>query len=202
MPRSTGVAPKGGYNFVLADYKGPQTAGASVITSDDPLGGTNWMAENHTSHALEIDNIDEFTAAAGVNIDGLLIKDSLIDKTMLTPTAFAPAITGSGSMTVTGTVTDYCRYVQVGNMVLLDWKFGTMTLGGTTSDQIIFTLPKTPSDNAWTECYLYPHGIDTQRRGIAQITTSSKLIIYRPDFGNYTLGPGYETRGQIWYPQA
>lgn len=80
MARSTGTAPKGGYNSICFDYFGPMTAGATVTGYDDPSAGTGWIALNHTTHSILHDKVEEYTAAAGVTIDtsagiGTQIKD-------------------------------------------------------------------------------------------------------------------------------
>lgn len=199
MPRSTAIQPKSGHNFVVADYQGPQTAGAVVTYTDNPNGaGTDWLALDNTAHALKIDTISEFTAAAGVTLDGVQLKDSYLVKNY---TNYSPTFTASGSMTVVGTPTvSYCRYAHItSNLTVFEWNVTAFETGGTASSAFRISLPITPAVISWTVCYLYPSmgSASTARFGLAQVSTSGYVAIFQPDFSNFPLQSLQETRGQI-----
>lgn len=78
MARSTGIQPKSGYNFVLFDYMGPQTVGATQQISDSPLGGTTWMSINHTSKVVSLDTISEYTAGSGTTVNSVRMKSGAV----------------------------------------------------------------------------------------------------------------------------
>lgn len=101
----------------------------------------------------------------------------------------------NGSMTITGTSTQWFRYKDLGNMVFLDFGF-VGTLGGTASDEVRATLPIASVTTGWTPCYANPS--PTMRIGMASVQSGSLLRIFQPTLGNWTLG-AIECRGQIFY---
>lgn len=96
------------------------------------------------TQGLASNTISERTAAAGVTVDGLLIKDSAIAHTGITATwsTWSPSVSCSGSMTFTGITVDTARYIQIGKMVFVTF-FITGTVGGTPSSSIFVTTPVT-----------------------------------------------------------
>ena len=212
MPPSTGIQPKSGYNFVLFDYLGPQTNFAEVVGYDKPSAGTAWWSIDNTNRKVKLDTIGEYTAAAGVTIDGLQLKDSNIVRTFSTST---PTISASGSMTVSASTVGYCRTIQITSAFYMTfWSISGITLAGTADAEIRIALPVTPSVSTETTCYLYPnitntgaasagtahtHQNEQIRLGCAVVSTAGYIKILQPHLSAYVLGSGYETRGQVGY---
>lgn len=70
------IAPRGGYNFGGLDYIGPITNLAEVVGYDRNDGSkTAWWSIHNTGRYFKLDTINEYTSAAGVTIDSVLIKD-------------------------------------------------------------------------------------------------------------------------------
>ena len=71
-------------NFVSCDFLGPKTDSVgpktSIIITDDPVSGTavDYAEFDSENQLFKVDTINEFTAAAGVTIDGVLIKDNQV----------------------------------------------------------------------------------------------------------------------------
>jgi hypothetical protein len=77
MPPSSFIAPLGGYNAGSIDYLAPQAA-LGPITGYDKNDGTGtawWKIDNSATRAFCFDKLLEYTAAAGVTIDSVLLKD-------------------------------------------------------------------------------------------------------------------------------
>lgn len=79
MPAPTNSTYPQGRNFVAIDYLGPLDATDIAIVSDADYDGggtgTHYATLDGVNFALKIDKINEFTAAAGVTIDSVLVKD-------------------------------------------------------------------------------------------------------------------------------
>lgn len=79
MAATNPIKPKSGRNHIQFDYISPITDNARQIGITKGTSGTEWYAFNNSatagSRALEIDRINEFTAAAGITIDSVLVKD-------------------------------------------------------------------------------------------------------------------------------
>lgn len=73
------ITPIGGYNNIGCNWLTPMTAAQNIIVADDS-SGTNAVCEfDVTGLAIKVDTINELTAAAGVTLDGVLLKDGGID---------------------------------------------------------------------------------------------------------------------------
>ena len=214
MPPSTGIQPKSGYNFVLFDYQGPQTNLAEVIGYDKPSAGTAWWSIDNANHKLKIDTIGEYTSAAGVTLDGVLLKDNYLVKGY-TDYSGSVSVTASGSMTIVGTPTfSYCRYAHLtSNLTMFQWNITALELGGTASTEFRISLPVAPAVNSHHECYLYPNITSTasdatvgahshqnsMRLGLVTVSTGGYVAVQTPVLGNFVLGSGYESRGTVLY---
>lgn len=128
----------------LADISTAQTLTNKTLTSPTITGGSI------TNPTLSVDAISEFTAANGVTIDGLNIKDAKLNSnnsvvtSNITDSAVTPnkllAGTGTGwtwqtwSPTLTnltlGNGVQVAKYIQIGKTVFFQWDF---TLGNTSS---------------------------------------------------------------------
>jgi hypothetical protein len=131
---------------VLATRTGTETLTNKTLTSPTITTAT---ISNPT---LTVDTVSEFTAANGVNIDGLLIKDGLLPAGNIQPLNL---VSGTGSTWVwqtwsptwtnitvgNGTVT--AKYTQIGKTVVarISLVFGSTT--AVTGTAVSFTLPVT-----------------------------------------------------------
>ena len=141
----------------LADISTAQTFTNKTLTSPTITGGSI------TNSTISVDSISEFTAANGVTIDGLNIKDGKLNTNNsvvtlnLTDTSVTPAKlqTGTGSgwawqtwtptwtnLTVGNGVVNYSKYIQTGKTVVAKY---SLTLGTTSSigSAPNFTVPVT-----------------------------------------------------------
>lgn len=75
MAASTPIAPKSGRNHVQFEYLSPITNDGRIAFLTKGVSGVEWAAIDNTAKQLEIDKIAEYTAAAGVTIDSLRVKD-------------------------------------------------------------------------------------------------------------------------------
>ena len=97
----------------------------------------NKDVEIDAGKVLKVDTVAEKTAAAGVTVDGLLIKDGQFT---IPWTDWAPDYSAGGSMTFTSVTTIRARYCQVGKILFFQIR-ATGTTGGTISATIRCTLP-------------------------------------------------------------
>jgi len=73
------ITPVGGYNNLGCNWITPITASQNIVVGDDD-SATNTVCEfDVTGLAIKVDTISELTAAAGVTIDGVLLKDGGVD---------------------------------------------------------------------------------------------------------------------------
>jgi len=75
VPATNPIAPKGGRNHIQALYLSPITDDATIAFLTKGTSGTEWGGLDNTNKQILTDKIAEYTAAAGVTIDSLLIKD-------------------------------------------------------------------------------------------------------------------------------
>lgn len=127
-------------------------SGNQTFTGTITMPGAVLDQATITRPTLQIDSVAEYTAASGVTIDGLLIKDGLLPAGNIQPLNLT---SGTGSSwnwqswvptwtnftTGNGTL-NYAKYLQIGKDVHFRLKF---TLGSTSvvSGNIIFSLPVT-----------------------------------------------------------
>lgn len=122
---------------------GTPTFPASVVTltgsqtlTNKTLTSPTINTPTITNPTLTTDTVSEFTSAAGVTIDGLLIKDGTIPDSLITPaklfagtgsswvpTSFTPTTTGW-----LGTPTTMGKYIQIGK-----WMYVQMYISGTSN---------------------------------------------------------------------
>ena len=75
MPPYGQIVPSGSYNNTGTDYISPKTPGGNIAVAAS-VDGSNVYAEfDSTNHAIKIDKINEETAAAGITVDSVLLKD-------------------------------------------------------------------------------------------------------------------------------
>lgn len=109
------------------------------------------------SQGLKADVIAESSSAAGVTIDGVLLKDSLIGHSYLSiaPSSWTPS-PGAVAGTFTGLSTPYAQEAKVGNLTYCSIRF-TATQATADASYWSFTLPRA-SANLGTDqlmsCYI------------------------------------------------
>lgn len=115
----------------MATYARLQNADSIEVDNVRSVAGTAVTAPN----GINTDTIAEVSAAAGVTVDGLQIKDSSV---VLISTSWVPVL-GTQAGTYTGTVITYAKYFKLGALC-----FGSVYFVGTLSlpsNYITFTLP-------------------------------------------------------------
>lgn len=75
MPAANPIVPKGGRNHIQTLYISPITDNAPIAFLTKGTSGTEFGTIDNTIGAFNLDKINEYTAAAGVTIDSLRIKD-------------------------------------------------------------------------------------------------------------------------------
>ena len=75
MALSSQARPSGSYNHIGTDYISPKTVGSVITVRTAKSGGTEYFAFDGPNLAAKINIISEYTAAAGVTIDSVLLKD-------------------------------------------------------------------------------------------------------------------------------
>lgn len=138
----------------LVDLSSSQTLTNKTLTSPSITGGT---LANST---ITVDAISEFSAANGVTVDGLNIKDGKLNTNNsvvtnnITDTAVTPAKLQAGTgaswgwstwtptfVNLSGGTLTVSKYIQIGKTVFYAWVY---TLTGTNvSGSVTFTLPVT-----------------------------------------------------------
>lgn len=76
MAASSQAAPTGGYNNIGVDYIGPKTVGGDIVIVGEAAATTHIATFKKSGTSFSVDHILEQTAAHGVNIDGVVLKDS------------------------------------------------------------------------------------------------------------------------------
>lgn len=142
-PGATRVFTLPDYNATLATLAGTETLTGKTLTS--PVINTPTIV----NPTIQTDAISEYSAAAGVTIDGLLIKDGLLPAGNIQPLNLA---SGAGSSwveqswiptftNVSGGTLTYAKYIQIGKELFFRLKY-TLT-GANISGAILFTPPLT-----------------------------------------------------------
>lgn len=75
MPPTAQILPSGSYNNVGTSYLSPLTVNGNIDFCREPAASTVLFRLNGTSQSLDVDTINELTAAAGVTLDSVLLKD-------------------------------------------------------------------------------------------------------------------------------
>ena len=121
----------------MATYARLQNADSIEVDNIRSVAGAAFTAPN----GMNIDTIAEKTAAAGVTIDGLQIKDSF---PILTTTTWAPA-PGTQNGTFTGITIAFAKYIKAGGICFCSLYFvGTQNTSN--SNYLTFTLPITSAN--------------------------------------------------------
>lgn len=125
-------------------------------------------------------------------VDGSIDGEHLSTNSTWAWTGWTPTFTASGSMTVTATTINVARYKVIGKTLhfVID---ATLTLGGTTSNSIFFTLPQ----NALLTSVNLPIGagfIDGVTAWCQMNSTQTSVITRRYDGGNISTGSGKTVR--------
>jgi hypothetical protein len=106
--------------------------------------------------------------------------------------SWTPAVTASGTMTITAlTITD-AQYLRLGPFVFFKI-YASYTLGGTASTMLTFALPVNAAGQTSTcVCSIYDPTAATWSAGFGMIDTTSNLFrAYRTGQVNYNLGSGF-----------
>jgi hypothetical protein len=127
----------------MPTYARLQNADSIEVDDIRSTGGT----ATSFSEGLSTDTIAEVTPAAGVTIDGVLLKDSKMAHTYLTATwsNWVPAISGNAGMAVSAVAIAVAKYIEIGDVVLF-YLYGTCTVAAPLDAGIIFSLPVAPAD--------------------------------------------------------
>ena len=139
-------------------------------------GAVNWEAEFRT-FTEAISGHDHTGSGLGAQLN----QDAL----NLTWTSWTPTITASGSMTVSGVVINYAKYIQEGKRVTIKLR-ATFTTVTPASTDIIFTLPVNISTDGevLVAAVSDPSGI----AGFAQRNSSTTIYVRRYDSANWSIG--------------
>lgn len=120
---------------------------------------------------------------------------------------YFPAVTGSGSMTVSNVVKNFAWYQINSNLVTVGLSY-SFDLGGTASDHIRITLP-IPAWGYTAASRFVGSGYGLVSTGnilvqpiIVPSISYSILAVYRSDFANFTIGSGRTVNVQITYPYS
>lgn len=93
-------------------------------------------------NGVKVDTVSENTLNAGVTLDGVLLKDSLIAQSAISLawSNWTPTYFGINSMTFTPVTTNFAKYIQLGNLII--WQLSaTGTIGGTLDTAVGFSAP-------------------------------------------------------------
>ncbi len=75
MSSTSRIIPNGGYDHIAVNFMSHYTAGQTLYIRTAATSGTNYLGFNPVTAAIETDKVNEITAAAGVTIDSVLLKD-------------------------------------------------------------------------------------------------------------------------------
>jgi hypothetical protein len=143
MSQTVRIIPTGGYDHVGINYLSSYTAAQRIIVRTAASGGTDYAAFNPSTLAIETDKVNEFTAAAGVTIDSVLLKDG-----GATLTAGLTATTIGGTV-ITASTSVSTPFVA-GNNIYVNSTGSTLDLriGGTNVLSLVAAAVTPGSDNS------------------------------------------------------
>lgn len=181
----------------LVDLASAQTLTNKTLTS--PIINTATIA----NPTLTVDAISEFTSAAGVTIDGLLLKDGTVPDSLVTP---AKILAGTGTTWVwqtwspawanftVGSATVTAKYAQVGKVVI--FKLKVVLSGSTMGSGPTFTLPVTATsgyaanqDKIWP-VHIEDSGAATYLGRAGVTSTTIATIVVANVAGTYATNSG------------
>lgn len=150
------------YNATFATLAGTETLTNKTLTS--PTINTATIS----NPTLTVNTVSEFTAANGVNIDGLVIKDGLLPAGNIQPLNL---VTGTGStwvwqtwsptlVNLSGGTLNYAKYIQVGKKVEFRFKY---TLAGAGVAGEVSITPPVSFHADYTQTAAEPLGYATLR---------------------------------------
>lgn len=97
---------------------------------------------------------------------------------------FTPTFTCNGSMTVSATTLYQAKYFTIGQLVAF-WIYAQLTLAGTASTQVIFTLPTSMIN---TPIGFFSGNCDVSSAGCAGWSDTTHGLIQLHGAANWTLG--------------
>lgn len=179
MAASNPIAPTGGYNHCQFDYWSPKTDDTELSFLTAGVSGTAFASIDPVNEAIKADLINEFTAATGVTIDGVLLKDGgltlashiVFDITPFSIKADTSDAADNSALTLTGAGSaTYTRgaYIALfgnehatdpGQLVLLagDIAGGTITIETTATEPIKFYTDNTRRWDITSEGNIVPY---------------------------------------------
>ena len=158
----------------MATYARLQNADSIEVNDIRSVAG----AATAFSAGLNANVISEITAAAGVTIDGLQIKDSFPVLAWSAGGAWVPTISTQANSFSPTLV--YARYIKMGTLCMAQIYFsGTQNTGP--SNYLTFTLPFTPAalpNDQISQCYIE----DTADSGhIVMLPSNATARVYKRD---------------------
>ena len=118
------------------------------------------------------------------------------------PRAFSTAgVAGTGSMTATGEVIQFYKYIHIGHMVWFSFYITNITTGGTASSGLEVDAPKAPNQsNEILHAELRDAASGAIVPGHAFTNASNGTIdVYKSDNSNWGLGTGRLVLASGWY---
>jgi hypothetical protein len=159
---------------------------ADSIKVDDVVGLT--VAAPTFSNGCKTDTISEETAAAGVTIDGVLLKDSRIATSVLefNMTSWTPTVTASGAMTVSAVAVNFAKWGDLGSAIYVVANV-IFTLGGTASTDVYLTVPVN-IQNIGAPLSMHTNESSNSVTSIGEVYSATQVVARRPSYANWTLG--------------
>lgn len=162
--------------------------GATQTLTNKTLTSPTINTATIANPTLTIDAISEYTGAAGVTIDGMLIKDGTVGAGTITP---AGLVSGTGSSwawqtwspnltNLAGGTQTIAKYVQIGKTVFFNFEY---TLGGAgVSGSVSFSLPVAATLSSTLELLNgRTHLVDTGTQayvGVVRFASSTTATIF------------------------
>ena len=153
-------------------WNGAVTFGAGVNLNGQTLGGAaTFSGALIFNGALTLGNAVTFSSAAAINFGGNW-------------QSWAPSVTGGGSMTVSVNSVNLAQYLRIGPIVHFELHC-SITLGGTASNVVLFTLPAALALGPGT---LLRAALDTTLQ-YTYFNSLTQIGIIQQSQANYALGP-------------
>lgn len=179
MAASNQIVPYGSINHIGVEYMSPYGAATTLTFQNAAVAGTEFAEIDFQNLKLTIDTIDEFTATAGVTIEGVLLKDSEVTVGVINEASAGVGVTIDGLL-----IKD--SNIRIANNSFISARNNANNadvtmIGLNTSDQIAFDTTIDAGSLTWDDAADARSSMSAAKSGVNSDITDLSVVT---DVGN------------------